>query len=318
MIPMPLYAVLRRQRYQIVGRHSVVKPCHWMRESLKTNGKRFCYKQKFYGIKSLLCLQMSPSAIWCTQSCLFCWRVQPGDVGLRWNQTFMGEDVDDPAFIVEESIRAQRRVLVGYKGDPRVKSETIMKAWNPKHAAISLVGEPTLYPKIGELIQEFHRRKFTTFLVTNGTLPERLSSLDEEPTQLYVSVTAPNEEVYRKTCRPLISDGWSRLNETLELLHSFNCPTVMRITLAKNLNMIYPEGYAKLILKAEPTYVEPKGAMWLGYSTKRIPKGSMPRHSEIMEFAERLSELTGYKIIDESLHSRIALLSRLDRPIKLG
>ncbi|MCK4309827.1 MAG: 4-demethylwyosine synthase TYW1, partial [Methanomicrobia archaeon] len=64
--------LLRKQRYKIVGEHSAVKLCHWLKKSLMED--RVCYKQKFYGIKSHRCLQMTPAVISCTHKCLFCWR----------------------------------------------------------------------------------------------------------------------------------------------------------------------------------------------------------------------------------------------------
>ena len=318
-IPQELVKVFKRHKYQIAGRHSAVKTCYWTRQSLLSGGRRFCYKQKFYGVPSLRCLQMTPSLGRCLQSCLFCWRVTPADLGIAWNQTvFPVEEADDPAFIVEQTLKAQRRALIGFKGNPRVDKGLLELALKPIHAAISLEGEPTLYPYIGELIEEYFKHGFkTVFLVTNGLMPKTLASLSCEPSQLYVSVSAPDRETYKKVCRPLVPDGWERLNETLELLESFKAPTVIRHTLVRGLNLKNPEGYAKLIEKANPTYVEPKAAMALGYFRRRLPLNAMPKHYEIKAFAEELSRLTGYRILDESLPSQIVLLSRLDKPIRL-
>ncbi|MCJ2534253.1 MAG: 4-demethylwyosine synthase TYW1, partial [Candidatus Thermoplasmatota archaeon] len=69
---------------------------------------------------------------------------------------------------------------------------------------------------LGEFFELCHRRNITTFLVTNGTTPKILEKLDHLPTQLYVSVVAPDKEAYKKICSPLISDGWGKLNRTLE------------------------------------------------------------------------------------------------------
>ena len=44
----------------------------------------------------------------------------------------------------------------------------------------------------------------------------------------------------------------------------------------------------------------------------------MPMHGEIREFAEQLAQATGYKVLDEAPESRVVLLSKLDKPIKLG
>jgi tRNA wybutosine-synthesizing protein 1 len=219
-------------------------------------------------------------------------------------------DWDSPEEIVEESIKAQLTILSGYKGNSKTNLQKFKEALTPKHAAISLTGEPTLYEPIGKLIKTFHKKSFTTFLVSNGTLPSALTKLSEEPTQLYISVCASDKEAYKQVCRPQIPNAWEKLNETLEFLHSFNCPTVIRITLVRGLNMKNIEGYAKLIDKANPTYVEPKAYMHVGFSRLRLGFGNMPNHREIREFAMQLSKETSYNLIDESKESRVVLLSK--------
>jgi len=225
---------------------------------------------------------------------------------------------DDPTYIVEESIKAQRRILTGYKSHREIDPKKYEEALNPSHAAISLTGEPTLYPLLGDLIGEFHRRNMTTFLVTNGTNPKALSQLNHEPSQLYISLHSPTEEVFARVCRPQIGDAWGKVLESLGLLKSFSCPTVIRLTLARNLNMVRVEDYAKLIVKAESTYVEVKSYMYVGFSRRRLTYEHMPTHDEIRSFSEKLSELTGYKIVDEARDSRIVLLSRIGKPIRIG
>ncbi len=92
---------------------------------------------------------------------------------------------------------------------PGINMKKFEEAWNPKHAAISLSGEPMLYPPyMGDLVEEFHRRGgFTTFIVTNGTVPERIEEMlreDKLPTQLYLSLTAPDLETYNRVNVPMI------------------------------------------------------------------------------------------------------------------
>ena len=305
---------LKAQKYHIIGNHSAIKRCRWHYETLIND--RPCYKQKFYGIKTHQCIQMTPTVIYCNMRCLFCWRIQSGDKGLVWSE-MAPPKWDDPELIIEGCIREKIRMLSGYKGNPKTNMKKYREALTPRHAAISLTGEPTLYPYLGGLIEGFHRRGFTTFLVSNGTNPDALLNLDEEPTQLYISLTAPDEETFIKTCRPMIPKAWDRLMETLSILKSFSCPTVLRLTLVKYLNMKRPDLYAELIKKAEPTYVEPKAYMHVGFSRLRLGYRNMPSHKEIREFAEKLSELTGYKILDEAPESRVVLLSRLEKPILL-
>ena len=69
-----LKKILEKQHYAIIGNHSGVKLCHWMRQSLIYG--RECYKQSFYGIDSHRCLQMTPTVNHCNHMCLFCWRHQ--------------------------------------------------------------------------------------------------------------------------------------------------------------------------------------------------------------------------------------------------
>lgn len=318
LIPNDVLKLLKKQKYQIVGRHSAVKKCRWLHNSLVHN--RHCYKQEWYNIKSHRCLQMTPTVIHCTNRCLSCWRVEPGDHGYHWDQMAIKNLEDSPEKIVVECLKAQRRILSGYKptGHTKVSWEKWKEAMEPKHAAISLSGEPTLYPYLSELIEEFHRRGMTTFLVSNGNLPEVLAEITE-PTQLYVSVYGPNEEIYRRVCRPLLSDAWERLMRTLELLNSFDCPTVMRLTLTGGLNFSNPEGYAKLVERANPTYVECKSYVSVGSSILRgLTKDNMIWARNIRDFAEKIAEHSGYNVIGHSVPSRVTLLSKLKKPIKLA
>jgi tRNA wybutosine-synthesizing protein 1 len=313
LIPERVKNILHKQQYHLVGHHSAVKTCRWLHKSLVENS--VCYKSQFYGIQTHRCLQMTCALNFCTQQCLYCWRYYDSLV----DRTTMADiEIDDPQEIVQGSIVEQRRLLSGYnpKAHKKVNPKKFQEAQTPRHVAISLSGEPTLYPRLGDLIEEFHRMGFTTFLVTNGTVPERLSMISE-PTQLYVSLSAPTEEIYRRLCRPQIPDGWQKLNETLELLHSFSCPTVLRLTLVKQYNLEHVEDYAKLVTKANSVYIEPKAYMWVGHSRDRLAFTHMPSHEEIRAFAEQLSQLTGYRILDESIPSRVVLLSRLSAPIKL-
>ncbi|MGQ9679611.1 MAG: 4-demethylwyosine synthase TYW1 [Candidatus Bathyarchaeia archaeon] len=318
-IPEELKRLYRKQGYHLVGRHSAVKTCLWTRRSLRTSGTEYCYKQRFYGVPSHRCLQMTPSLGRCLQGCIFCWRAMPTDLSLDWDQKEISKDeIDDANSIVEWCIEAHCTAISGFGGNPLVDRGLFSEANSPLHAAISLEGEPTLYPRIGELVDSFFNHGFkSVFIVTNGLRPDVLSKLNREPSQLYVSVCAPDEEVYGRTCRPFIKDGWKRLLETLELLNSFSCPTVLRHTLIPKLNMVNPGGYAKLAMKANATYLEPKAAKSVGFARERFQYSDMAWHKDIQAFSESLSMESGYKIIDEHPPSSVVLLSKLDRPIKL-
>jgi tRNA wybutosine-synthesizing protein 1 len=287
--------------YRIVGNHSAVEICHWTKESLRA--KRVCYKQKWYGIESHRCLEMTPTLIWCSHNCQFCWRP------LKY--TIHGEpEPDDPEEIIAGCIEARRKLLTGFKGNTKVDRTRWEEAIQPTSAAISLAGEPTLYPRISDLLEAFQQRNIVTFLVTNGTRPDRLESLDTEPTSLYLSLCAPNLKTYQSIHQPLINDGWKRIMKSLEVMKSFKCRTVIRLTLVKELNLKSVEQYAELILKTEPDFIEPKGFMQIGEAQQRLPRSMMPYHHEIVEFARNLAELVNYNFRNHHPESRVVLLSK--------
>ena len=318
-IPEKLLMVYKKQGYHTAGRTGLVKPCHWLKKSLKSRGREFCYKQKFYGVPSHRCLQVSlyPG---CSQRCLYCWRVQRQDIGITWNELQVDTSLlDDPETLLRAMIAEHRRILSGYKGHPEVDLRMWEEAMNPKHVAISLIGDGVMYPRLGELIEEYHKRGFTTFLVTRGVRPDVLAKIPE-PTQLYVSIEAPNKELYLKMNRPIVPRGWELIQKTLEMLPSFSSPTVLRITVIKGLNMsdkLIPE-FKRIIEKAQPTYVEVKAYMHVGYSTRRLPRSAMPSHREVVEYSKKLAEATGYNMLMDVEDSRVVLLSRLEKPIKVG
>ena len=303
LIGSDIRSILQRQHYRIVGNHSAVKLCHWTKKSILDEG--YCYKQKFYGIESHRCLQMTPSVVWCTQRCIFCWRNIEHTIG------FKIERIDEPSEIIDGAIEGQRILLSGYGGIPeRINKRKFKEAQNPNQSAISLSGEPTIYPKISELIEEFDRRGFTTFLVTNGTLPERIENLEKLPTQLYLSLEAPNKKLHKKICNPIISDAWEKINETISILPSLDTRTVIRITAIRNTNMKNPEDYARIISMAEPTFVEIKAFMLLGGARDRLSIDNMPSHEEIENFAKEIANELSYRIKDRKEDSRVVLLSR--------
>jgi tRNA wybutosine-synthesizing protein 1 len=306
MIPENVKNVLLRQRYKIVGNHSAAKLCLWTKKSIKTGGKEHCYKEQFYkdiGIKSHRCLQCTPAVSWCSLRCQFCWRATELTLGQKIT------DEDEPKFIVENLLDAQKQLLSGLGGIPH-NEEYLKEAYKPSNVAISLSGEPTCYSKLSELIAEFHKRDMKTFLVTNGTLPERLEALETLPTQLYVSLCSNSKEMMEEVQKPLVKNAWEKLNQTLELFPNIKTRKVIRLTMVKNLNMIEPEKYAKLIEKTSPNFIEVKSFMSVGFSRQRLPYSIMPFHEEIKDFAEKISESIGYKIADEKRDSRVVLLKK--------
>ncbi|SEL18147.1 tRNA wybutosine-synthesizing protein 1 [Methanobrevibacter gottschalkii] len=294
---------LEKSGYRFVGkhRHAAVKTCHWTRQSIVEKG--VCYKEKFYGIQSHRCLQMSPAVPNCQQECEFCWR------DLTHTQTeWEDNEYDDPKTIVDEAIETQNNLLCGYYGNDKANKKKLEELKKPTNAAISLAGEPTLYPKIDELIGEFNHRDFTTFVVSNGQCVDRLRNLENDPYQLYLSLDAPNEKIFNEVCRPRINDAWNNLNESLETLSSFNSRTCIRNTCVKGRNMEQPEKYAELIKKADPDYVEVKAYMCVGSSRDRLTLDNMPTFDEVKSFAKRIGDECGKELVNESEISRVVLL----------
>ena len=294
---------LEKKGYRFVGqnKHAAAKICHWTKKSILNEG--VCYKEKFYGIESHRCLQMSPSISFCQHKCLFCWR----DISIT--QTEWNMDFDEAADIIDGCIEAQRNLLCGFFGNSQSDLEKLKECKDPTNAAISLAGEPMLYPLINDLITEFKKQNFTTFLVSNGMTPHRLENLSMEPTQLYLSLDAPTEKIYQELCQPQLKKGWEQLNKSLDLLTSFNCRTVIRMTCVKDYNMTLPEEYAKMINRSNPDFVEVKAYMYVGSSRKRLKLDNMPHFSEIQDFANSVAELCNMDIINGSQESRVVLLA---------
>ena len=293
---------LESSGYRFVGshNHAAAKICHWTKQSILDKG--VCYKEKFYGIESHRCLQMAPAVPNCQQKCEFCWR------DLSYTQTQWEGEYDDPKTIIDEAVKAQNNLLCGFFGNDKANKEKLEESKTPTNAAISLAGEPMLYPEIDELIAEFNRRNFTTFVVSNGQCVDKLKNLENEPYQLYLSLDAPTKKIYNNVCQPQISEGWDNLNQSLDTLASFNSRTCIRTTCVKGRNMTNPEKYAELIKNASPDFVEIKAYMCVGSSRHRLTPDNMPTFDEVKSFAQKIGENCGKKIVNESEVSRVVLL----------
>jgi len=259
-----------------------------------------CYKERFYGIKCHGCLQMSPYMA-CNNNCLFCWRVIE-KTKVKIDQT------DEPKEIIKGAIEAQRSLLTGFGGLENLNRKKYKEAQNPTNVALSLIGEPTLYQKLPELIEGFRKMGVVTFLVSNGQFPEMLERVS--PDQFYISLDAPDKETYRKLDRPGLGDFWPRMERSLDAMASSKGRKVIRLTAVKDWNMKYPGKYAKLIERSRADFIEVKGYMHVGESQKRLPRECMPLHDEVKAFAEDISKASGYGYKDEQKASRVVLLSR--------
>ena len=297
---------LRNAHYGVFG-HSAVQVCAWTKKSLHNEG--FCYKQKFYGIDTHRCMEFSPSAVFCEQNCIFCWR--PMEF-MRF-RVMEAKEADDPREIYEKLIGERKKLLSGFPGDGKTDMKKFAEAQNPNHFAISLSGEPTIYPKLPELVKFLRNLPETrsVFVVTNGQEPGMMEALaSSPPTQIYLSVNAPNRVLFEMINRPVYKDGWERFSKSLEIFGRMKTRRVLRLTMIKGMNMDSPyvRQYADLIRRANPHFVEVKAYMWIGFSRKRLKEENMPLHEDIRNFAKDIEKSTDFRIVDEKEDSRVVLL----------
>lgn len=93
-------------------------------------------------------------------------------------------------------------------GVPGVLPERLEEGMNPRHCALSLVGEPIMYPEINRFLRLLSDKSISSFLVTNAQFPEAIRQLDP-CTQLYVSVDASTRDSLKKIDRPLFKGYYS-------------------------------------------------------------------------------------------------------------
>jgi len=217
---------------------------------------------------------------------------------------------DDPKLILDEAIKANNKLLVGFPGYDKLNKTKYEESKTPTQVAISLTGEPILYPKLQEFIDLCHSRNMTTFVVASGQFPEHMKKVT--PTQLYLSLDAPNKELLEKIDKPVQKDGWGRVLASLDELNEARSRTrtTIRITLINGMNMVEPEAWAKLIERGNPLGVEVKAYMFVGSSRQRLKKENMPYHKDIKAFAEEIAKHCDYKIIDEQPESRVVLMMK--------
>lgn len=311
----PTYVSLTKQGYTIVGTHSGVKICRWTKSALRGRGS--CYKYSFYGIQSHLCMEATPS-LSCSNKCVFCWRHGTNPVGTTWRWT-----VDPPDLIFAGMKEGHYKKIKMMKGVPGVRAERFSEAMRIRHCALSLVGEPIFYPHINELLAMLHREHISSFLVCNAQHPDQLAALGPV-TQLYVSIDASNKDSLRRIDRPLHRDFWERFLRCMDILKEkrFTHRTVFRLTLVKGFNIDEEaEGYADLVARALPAFVEVKGVTYCGTSTAAgagLSMQNVPFYQEVTAFVLALEAALKqrgleYGIGAEHAHSCCVLLADKER-----
>ncbi len=305
---------LEKKHYGVYG-HSAVQICGWTKKSL--TGKGVCYKEKFYGIECHNCMEFSPAVMWCQQNCSFCWRPMEFMKNIEINEN----EVDDFKDIVDNLLIKRRKLLSGFGGHPTVDMKKLKEANDPTHYAISLSGEPTMYPhldKIVEYLKTIPKTK-SIFIVTNAQIPEFFEKLEKNtnalPTQLYISLDSPNEAVFKKVNMSLYKDAWQRLHKSLEIFSKLQTRRLLRFTLIKGVNDLEEQfcGYQKLIEIGKPDFLELKGFVYIGMARKRHTKEQSPTYLEVESYAQKLADYLGnYTYVTSAPNSLICLLKRND------
>lgn len=313
-LPQKVVDSLVKKKYGVFG-HSGVQVCGWTKKSL--TGKGVCYKEKFYGIDCHSCMEFTPAVMWCQENCTFCWR----PMEFMKNIDIKEHEVDSPEEIVENLKKEREKLLIGLKGHHSIDREKLDDSWDPSHFAISLSGEPSMYPHLDKMVEYLKNLSKTKsiFVVTNGQVPSYFKEIENEPkyqpTQLYVSIESPNKELFDKINRSLHLDGWDRLLESLERMSSMkNTRKVFRMTHIKGLNDLdsQMEDYKNLVETGKPDFIEIKSYMHIGPSrTRHHSPEQMPEFVDVEEFSKRLETYLGnYEYVDSAPNSRITLLKR--------
>lgn len=307
----PTYKSLTKQGYTVVGSHSGVKICRWTKSAMRGRGS--CYKFAFYGIKSHLCMETTPSLA-CLNKCVFCWRHGTNPVAkLNWRW-----EVDPPEVVMKGALEGHYKKIKQMRGVPGIDMDRFEEAFRVRHCALSLVGEPIFYPHINEFVGMLHEQHISSFLVCNAQHPDNLAAL-AKVTQLYVSIDAPTKTDLKKVDRPLNSDFWERLMACLDILRTTqkHQRTVFRLTLVKGFNMTDIESYADMVERAQPSQIEVKGATFCGSSTANgnpLTMQNIPFYDECKGFVELLvAELNSrgqsYELAAEHAHSCCILIA---------
>jgi tRNA wybutosine-synthesizing protein 1 len=112
----------------------------------------------------------------------------------------------------------------------------------------------------------------------------------------------------------MIKNGWNKINESLELINSLSCRTLIRLTAVKNININeqYLNEYFELIKKANPNFFEIKGftlqakALLIKERLKseETLQHYFPDFTFLEDLALKFQELSGFPLIYKNQASR--------------
>ncbi|CAI2183510.1 11497_t:CDS:10 [Funneliformis geosporum] len=284
MVTPMLRKSLTKQGYKVVGSHSGVKICRWTKSVI--------------GV-------LKQHQVWPVQTNVFSvGDIIPTPLEFIWK-------VDPPEMIFSECLDNHYKMIKQMKGVPGIRADRFQEAFNVRHCALSLVGEPILYPHINEFVKLLHDKHISSFLVCNAQHPSRLRALDKV-TQLYVSVDASTKESLKKIDRPLFKDFWERFLECLDILSQKGQRTVYRLTLVKDYNTEEIANYVELVGRGKPDFIEVKGVTYCGYGgASKLTMANVPYHSEVISFVDQLNKNLGetYEVAAEHSHSCSILIA---------
>lgn len=282
LITPALETALTKQGYKLIGSHSGVKLCRWTKAMLR--GRGGCYKHTFYNITSYQCMEMTPSLA-CANKCVFCWRHHKNPVAREWKW-----QMDQPEFLIEQAVEKHRTMIKQLKGVPGVDPQRYEDAFTIRHCALSLVGEPIIYPEINRFVGLLHAQRISSFMVTNAQFPEAIKHLTPV-TQLYLSIDAATPESLKKVDRPVFPDFWERFLASIDALREKGQRTVFRLTLIREWNMEELAGYAELIRRGMPDFIEVKGVTYCGNNkASTLTIQNTPYHEEVGVFVRKLCD----------------------------
>lgn len=238
--------------------------------------------------------------------------------------------VDDPVGILDGIVEARKKLLMGFKGRKGIDIKKFEEALEPKLYALSLSGEPTLYPRLGEMFKEIRRRGAVSFLVTNGLNPEAIKNLDTFPTQIIISMNAPNEKLFNVWHRSTKKNAWGEFNKSLDVLRGLKgkVRSAVQLTLVDvgdrfgeikgNMSEENVGEYCDLIRKAEPDFVHVRGFKSVGYARGRLGYDKQPWFDEVKKYALEIRDgLEGYEVAGEDERCCVVMLARAGAKLKI-
>ena len=91
-------------------------------------------------------METTPSLA-CANKCVFCWRHHSNPVGTEWKWK-----MDKAEDVLAGALESHYAMIKQMRGVPGVLPERLAEGMDAKHCALSLVGEPIMYPEINRYL----------------------------------------------------------------------------------------------------------------------------------------------------------------------